>query len=202
MAAVVNNTVLVLIPKVKNPHDLTHFRPISLCNVLYKICSKVIANRLRTILDELISEEQSTFVPSRLTTDNVLVAYKCIHYLKKKRERFEACAVKRDMAKAYDRVKWSYLQAVLVIMGFHENFVQLIMKCVTTVSFRVRVNGSLSETFTPTRGIRQGNPLSPYLFLLCAEGLSSLLKNVGPQFLSKGVQSGNSCSMDIPSFIC
>jgi hypothetical protein len=110
--------------------------------------------------------------------------------------------VKRDMAKAYDRVKWSYLQAVLVIMGFHENFVQLIMKCVTTVSFRVRVNGSLSETFTPTRGISQGDPLSPYLFLLNAEGLSSLLKNVGPQFLSKGVQSGNSCSMDIPSFIC
>ena len=190
MAAVVNSTILVLIPKVKNPQDLTQFRPISLCNVLYKICSKVIANRLRSILDELISEEQSAFVPGRLITDNVLVAYECIHYLKQKKGKVGACAVKLDMAKAYDRVEWSYLQAVLLKMGFHETFVRLIMKCVTTVSFRVRVNGRLSQTFTPTWGIRQGDPLSPYLFLLCAEGLSSLLKNVGPQFLSKGIRVG------------
>jgi hypothetical protein len=190
MEAVVNNTILVLIPKVKNPQELTHFRPISQCNVLYKICSKVITNRLRTILDDIISEEQSTFVLGRLITDNALVAYECIHYLKRKKGKVGACAVKLDMAKAYDKVEWRYLEEVMIKLGFSDNFVHLVMKCVTTVSFRVRVNDSLSESFTPTRGIRQGDPLSPYLFLLCAEGLSSLLKNVRLQFLSKGIRVG------------
>lgn len=190
ISAVVNSTILVLIPKVRNPQELTQFRPISLCNVLYKICSKVIANRLRTVLDEIISEEQSAFVPGRLVTDNVLVAYECIHYLSRKKGKTGACAVKLGMAKAYDRVEWAYLQAVLLKLGFHDSSVQLIMQCVETVSFRVRVNGKLSEPFVPSRGIQQGDPLSPYLFLLCAEGFSSMLKNVGPRYLSRGVRVG------------
>jgi hypothetical protein len=75
-------------------------------------------------------------------------------------------------------------------LGFHEGFVDLVMKCVTSVSFRIKVNGLLIESLSPTRGIRQGDPISPYLFLLCAEGLSCLLKTVGPMHLARGVRVG------------
>jgi hypothetical protein len=186
----VNQTTIVLIPKIKNPHELKEFRPISLCNVIYKLCSKILANRLQVFLDEIISVEQSVFVSGRLITDNLLVAYECIHYLKRKKGKMGVCAVKLDMAKAYDRVEWAYLQGIMLQLGFSENFVTTMMRCVTTVSFSVRVNGHLSTPFKPTRGIRQGDPISPYLFLLCLEGLSCLQRSIGPVHLSRGVRVG------------
>jgi len=120
----------------------------------------------------------------------VLIAYECTHYLKRKKGKAGACAVKLDMAKAYDRVEWKYLMDIMLKLGFHDTFVALIMRCVTSVSFSVKVNGHLSSVFRPSRGIRQGDPISPYLFLLCAEGLSCLLKLVGPMHLSRGVRVG------------
>lgn len=183
----VNLTTIVLIPKIPNPQELKSFRPISLCNVIYTICSKVLANRLRGFLDEIIFDEQSAFVPKRLITDNVLTAYECTQYLRRKKGKMGACAIKLDMAKAYDRVEWSYLEGIMLKLGFHEDFVHRIMRCVSSVSFSIKINGKMSECFRPTRGIRQGDPISPYLFLLCAEGLSSLLKSVGPVHLSRGV---------------
>jgi len=184
-----NRTTLVLIPKVKHPRDLKNFRPISLCNVIYKLCSKVLANRLWGFLDEIISPEQSAFVPGCLITDNVLVAYECTHYLKRKKGKTGACAVKLDTAKAYDRVEWSYLHGIMTKLGFAERFVDTVMRC-TSVSFSVQMNGQLSNPFRPSRGIRQGDPISPSLFLLCSEGLSCLLRSIGPVHLSRGVRVG------------
>jgi hypothetical protein len=140
----------------------------------YKLCSKAMANRLQVILDEVISEEQSAFVPRRLITDNVLKAYECIHYLRNKKGKIGGCAIKLDMAKAYDRVEWNYLNAIMHALGFPDSWCSLVMKCVSSVSFSVRVNGVFSDTFRPSRGIRQGDPISPYLFLLCSEGLSCI----------------------------
>jgi hypothetical protein len=86
------------------------------------------------------------------------------------------CAVKLDMHKAYDRVEWGFLEKIMLKMGFDQRWVDLILACVKIVKYKVRVNTMETNTVIPTRGLRQGDPLSPYLFLLVAEGLSSLLK--------------------------
>ena len=93
-----------------------------------------------------------------------------------------------DMAKAYDRVEWEYLEGIMLKLGIHEDFVSRIMRCVTSVSFCIRTNGVLSDHFRPTRGIRQGDPISPYLFLICSEGLSCLLREIVSRHISRGVR--------------
>ena len=108
-----------LIPKVHNPSSLSQFCPISLYNVLYKIASKVIAICLKEVLPEIISEEQSTFVPGRLIIDNIMSAYECLHFMKKNKEKFHISrALKLDMTKAYHSVEWSYLQEIMEKFGF------------------------------------------------------------------------------------
>jgi hypothetical protein len=112
-----------------------------------------------------------------LYTDNALIAFECIDCIQKSTDgKGKFCAYKLDLAKAYDRVDWKYLEESLHKLGFAGQWISWIMSCVKTVTYSVRLNGELLETFTPTRGLRQGDPLSPYLFLFVAEGLSRLLQ--------------------------
>ncbi|ONI21875.1 hypothetical protein PRUPE_2G095500 [Prunus persica] len=161
-----NHTNLVLIPKIQEPLSISEYRPISLCNFSYKILSKVLANRIKPLLPMIISQAQSAFVAERQIHDNILIAYEVFHFLKlrKAKKSFEM-GIKLDMNKAYDRVEWNFLREVMLKMGFRSRWVHLIMRFITTVTFSVVLNGQLGKKFMLSRGIRQGDPFSPYRFL-------------------------------------
>ncbi|KAK7837690.1 hypothetical protein CFP56_020890 [Quercus suber] len=172
-----NHTFISLIPKIKSPRKVTEFRPISLCNVLYKLIAKVLANRLKPMLPRLISESQSAFMSERLITDNILIAHETLHYLKSKRTgKTGYMSMKLDMSKAYDRVEWVYLEKIMEKMGFDKKWINLITMCIRSVTYSIMLNGQPHGLITPTRGLRQGDPLSPYLFLLVTEGLHALFE--------------------------
>ena len=174
----INKTYITLVPKTKSPTKMTEYKPISLCNVVYKLISKVLANRLKVTLPHLITENQSVFLSERLITDNVLVAFEVMHYLEHKRDGKDCyMAVKLDMSEAYNRVKWGFIEKVMERMGFHERWIALVMHCISTISYSILMNGVAYGSIIPTRGLHQGDPLSLCLFLLCADGLSSLINN-------------------------
>ncbi|KAL9687653.1 hypothetical protein QQ045_032060 [Rhodiola kirilowii] len=189
----INNTLIVLLPKKHNADKMADLRPISLCTVAVKIITKVLAARLQGILNQVISCCQSAFIKGRIITDNFTVAHETSHILKSCKSRKDFYAfVKVDMSKAYDRVEWSFLEMLMRRMGFASTWVNRIMLCVRSVTYQVKVNDHISRRIFPERGLRQGDPLSPSLFLFCSELLSSLLNAGVAQHTITGMKFGMS----------
>lgn len=122
-----NDALLVLIPKVGKPEHITQFRPISLCNVLFKIITKTLVGRLKGVITKLIGPAQASFIPGRLSTDNIVVVQEAVHSMKRKKGRKGWMLLKLDLEKAYDRIRWDFLEDTLKAAGFSSQWMNWIM---------------------------------------------------------------------------
>ena len=189
-----NITNICMIPKTERPTRMTELRPISLCNVGYKIISKVLCQRLKIYLPLLISETQSAFVAGRLISDNILIAQEMFHGLRTNKAcQGKFMAIKTDMSKAYDRVEWDFIKALLQKLGFDIHWIKLMMECISSVQYRVLLNGQPCGLIIPHRGLRQGDPLSPYLFILCTEALIANIKRAERGKQLTGMKVARAC---------
>jgi hypothetical protein len=183
-----NASFITLIPKKVNASNIRDFRPISLIGSVYKLLGKVLANRFRMVLGGLISESQNAFVGGRQMMDSVLIANECLD--SRVRSGCPGIICKLDIEKTYDHVNWDSLLYVLSRMGFGSRWIRWIHMCISTVRFSILINGTPAGFFNSSRGISQGDPLSPLLFLLVMEVLSCLLKKTEEGGFIRGFQVG------------
>jgi hypothetical protein len=169
-----NSTFLTLIPKVDASSSFGDYRPIALCNLCYKLISKIIAIRIKPILSRFLSKEQLGFLKGRQIIDAIGTTQECLHSIKTKKSK--ALILKLDLKKAFDCIDWDFLRLILTQTGFSQQMIKWIMSCVSSANLAILVNGESSTFFRMGRGLRQGCPLSPLLFILAMEALSLLLK--------------------------
>lgn len=182
---------LALIPKVDNPQTLAEYKPICLVGSLYKILAKLQATRLKKVNGKLVSPKQSIFISGRNILDGMLMVNETIDLAK--REGRKCLALKIDFEKAYDCVSWNFLRFMLGNIGFSEKWMKWMETCIFTNSMSVLINGSVTEDFIIERGLRQGDPLSPFLFVLAMDGLTKLVEKA----VDLGVYTGFKVSDDI-----
>jgi len=171
-----NNTFIALIAKIENPHRLADFWPISLVSSLYKILSRVLANRLRKLVSKVVSESKSIIVQGRQILDGILITNELVDDVGRLKK--ELLMFKVNFERAYASVDWRYLEEAMGKMNFPFAWRKWMMACAISASTSVLINGSPTDEFIFERGLRKGDPLSPFLFLLAVEGLNVIMNTM------------------------
>lgn len=181
-----NPSFVALIPKKADPQGMNDYRPISLIGAFYKIVAKVLASRLKLVLDGMISQTQSAFVGGRYILDNPIILSETISWAK--RTKYKLLIYKVDFEKAYDSLNWKFLFNMMGFMGFSEVWIKWIKGCLISGKGSVLVNGSPTNEFRFKRGLRQGDPLSPFLFTIATEVIDMLMRRAVDLGLFHGVK--------------
>ncbi|GKB45483.1 putative RNA-directed DNA polymerase, eukaryota, reverse transcriptase zinc-binding domain protein [Tanacetum coccineum] len=185
----VNSSFFTLIPKVSNPLYIKDYRPISLIGFQYKIVAKILANRLSKVIDSIVSPEQSAFIVGRQILDGPLILSKVIDWYKKRKKKM--LLFKVDFEKAFDSVSWRYLDHVMDNLGFSSKWRRWIKSGLMSYRASILVNGSPTSEFSLKRGLRKGDPLLPFFFIIIMEGLNIALKDGLSSNMFLGVKVGS-----------
>ncbi|XP_028085089.1 uncharacterized protein LOC114286192 [Camellia sinensis] len=188
LAKGINSSFTTLIPKKDCPEGISDYRPISLIGSIYKILSKVLASRLKKVPPRIIRDSQTAFIGGRNILDGVLISNEIVDWSKKKKQK--GMILKLDFEKAFDSVNWECLFEMLSSFGFQNKWIRWIKECLQSSRVSILVNGSPTAEFCPENGLRQGDPLSPFLFIIVAESLNMLFQRAKDLGLIKGVVIG------------
>lgn len=181
----INYGVITMIPKVLEANDIKQYRPICMSNVIFKIFTKMMVNRMTVLADSIISRSQSAFIKGRYIIDSAVILHEVMHELRQQHQ--QGVIMKIDFEKAYDRVNWGFLEEVMQAKGFHEQFISWVMLSVKSGRVCININGQHGPYFRTYRGLRQGDPISPILFNLAADALDHILNRAKQTNQIKGV---------------
>lgn len=193
-----NSSFMTLIPKVFQPSKVQDYRPISLINCTMKILLKLLANRMKNVLHKLVAEEQSAFIKGRLISDSILITSEVVHNLQTGQSK--GIVLKLDFEKAFDTTDWDFLMHTLQRMGFGDRWSSWIHSIISTAKPSILVNGSPSREFCMERGLRQGDPISPMLFILVTQTLHTLLAKATEVGIISGIKMGHNLSLSLQQF--
>ncbi|KAJ4750854.1 RNA-directed DNA polymerase (reverse transcriptase)-related family protein [Rhynchospora pubera] len=179
---------VTLIPKTDEPQTPAEYRPISIGNILYRLIMKLIARRLQPSLKQVISNEQNAFVKGRCISDNILFVKEILHSFSLSSFKQQAFMLKADVNKAFDKLEWSFLQMAMEYLNIPTKIITLIVSSYCRARVTININGKGNEFINPTRGLRQGCPMSPYVFIIAMEVLSRMIKGAISGEMLRGIQ--------------